>query len=97
MPHKTRSGRKAIVVSDKSERVANFQRETVKSLAEMLAAAGMTSPAQLKPHHIFRRVGDGRIITFAEQFQFLEPGQLLKGKLRHAFSDDWARATAERF
>ena len=88
---------KAIVVSDKAERVANFQRETVKSLAEMLAAAGMTSPSELRPHHIFRRVGDGRIITFAEQFPFLEAGQLLKGKLRHAFSDDWAKSTAEKF
>ncbi len=88
---------RAIVVTDKAERVANFHRETVKSLAELLAASGLNAPADLKPHHIFRRVGDGRIITFAEQFTFLEPGQLLTGKLPHVFTQNWERATAERF
>jgi glutamate synthase domain-containing protein 2 len=88
---------RAIVVTDKAQRVANFHRETVKSLGELLAAAGMHSPSELKPHHIQRRVGDGRITTFAEQFLFLEPHQLLKGKLRHVFTDNWERATAERF
>ncbi len=88
---------RAIVVTDKLERVCNFHRETVKSLAEMLAAVGMTSPSELKPHHICRRVGDGRILTFADQFQFLAPGQLLKSKAKHAYSDAWALASAERF
>ena len=88
---------RAIVVKDKAQRVANFHHETVKSLAELLAAAGLARPADLQPHHIQRRVGDGRIVTFAEQFTFLKRGQLLKSKQRHVFSDDWARASAERF
>jgi hypothetical protein len=57
----------------------------------------LNAPSDLKPNHIFRRVGDGRIITFAEQFTFLEPGQLLMGKLPHVFTDDWEKATAEKF
>ncbi len=88
---------RAIVVSDKSERVASFHRETVKSLAELLAASGLNAPGDLRPQHIFRRIGDGRIITFAEQFTFLEFGQLLNSKLPHVFTEDWERATAERF
>ncbi len=88
---------RAIVVTDKAERVASFHRETVKSLAELLAAGGLNSPAELRPHHIYRRISDGRIMTFAEQFTFLEPGQLITGKLPHVFTDDWERATAERF
>jgi glutamate synthase domain-containing protein 2 len=88
---------RAIVVSDKAERVTNFHRETVKSLAEMLAAAGMSSPADLKPHHIFRRIGDGRIITFAEQFTFLDVGQLLTDRQNHTFTNDWDRASADQF
>jgi glutamate synthase domain-containing protein 2 len=87
---------RAIVVSDKAERVANFHRETVKSLAELLAAAGLKSPAELRPHHIFRRVGDGRILTFAEQFPFLEEGELLREE-PHAFAKDWALARADAF
>ena len=88
---------RAIVVPSKAERVANFQRETVKSLAEMLAAAGLESPQQLKPSQIFRRVGDGRILTLADQFVFLEPGALRKPKVASAFAADWARARAESF
>jgi glutamate synthase domain-containing protein 2 len=88
---------RAIVVPSKAERVANFHRETVHSLAEMLAAAGLENPGDLKPSQIFRRVGDGRILTLADQFVFLEPGALLKGKLPPAFADDWARAKAESF
>jgi glutamate synthase domain-containing protein 2 len=88
---------KAIVVSDKSERVANFHRETVKSLAELLAAAGMTSPADLKPHHVFRRVGDGRTMTFAEQYPALEAGVLLKATAIHALSAEWERARPDQF
>jgi glutamate synthase domain-containing protein 2 len=88
---------RAIVVTDKSERVASFHKETVKSLAELLAASGMNTPSDLKPHHIYRRIGDGRIISFAEQFTFLVRGQLLNGNTTHAFSGDWERATSERF
>jgi glutamate synthase domain-containing protein 2 len=88
---------RAIVVTDKSERVTNFHRETVKSLAELLAAAGMTSPSQLKPHHIFRRVGDGRIMTFAEQYPAIPAGALLKNSSKHPMSDAWKRAGAAAF
>jgi glutamate synthase domain-containing protein 2 len=88
---------RAIVVGDKAERVANFHRETVKSLAELLAAAGLASPAALRPHHIYRRVGDGRILTFADQFAFLDEGQLINSKMPHAFSKEWERARADAF
>jgi glutamate synthase domain-containing protein 2 len=88
---------RAIVVGDKAERVANFHRETVKSLAELLAAAGLASPAALRPHHIYRRVGDGRILTFADQFAFLDEGQLINSKMPHAFSKEWEMARADAF
>lgn len=86
---------RAIVVPSKAERVKNFHHETVKSLAEMLAAAGMNSPADLKPHHISRRVGDGRILSLADLHPYLEKGALLKGG--GIYGDLWANANAERF
>jgi glutamate synthase domain-containing protein 2 len=91
------SRQRAIVVPSKAERVKNFHHETVNSLAEMLAAAGLENPQDLKPSQIFRRVGDGRILTLADQFVFLEPGALLKSKLPPSFADDWARALPEKF
>jgi glutamate synthase domain-containing protein 2 len=88
---------RAIVVGDKAQRVASFHKETVKSLAELLAAAGLSSPTELKPHHIFRRVGDGRVTTLSEQFTFLEPGALLQKKLPPAMADLWNAARPDRF
>ena len=64
---------RALVVPDKAERVASFHRETVKALAELVAAAGLTHPRELRPHHFMRRAHDGRIITFAEQYHLLKP------------------------
>ena len=88
---------RAIVVANKSERVANFHRETVHSLAEMLAAAGLRYPKDMKPEHILRRVGDGRIFTLADQFTFLEQGALFKPDIPASFAEDWLRARAETF
>jgi glutamate synthase domain-containing protein 2 len=88
---------RAIVVGDKAQRVASFHKETVKSLAELLAAAGLSSPTELKPHHIFRRVGDGRVTTLSEQFTFLEPGALLQKKSPPAMADLWNAARPYRF
>lgn len=91
------SRQRAIVVSDKSERVANFHRETVKSLAELLAAAGMERPSDLSPYHILRRVGDGRILNLADQFPIMEKGALLGRNLPSEFAQRWKKASAERF
>ena len=91
------SRQRALVVPSKAQRVANFHRETIKSLAEMLAAAGMSSPTDLKPHHIVRRIGDGRILTLSEQFVFLENGAFLNGSAPASLASVWDRAKAEAF
>ncbi len=91
------SRQRAIVVTDKAQRVASFHRETVKSLGELLAAAGMNAPHQLRPHHIQRRVGDGRILTLADQFEFMEAGALLGKKASVSFARLWKLARSEAF
>lgn len=91
------SRQRAIVVADKAQRVANFHRETVKSLAELLAAAGKHQPRDLAPKDIFRRVGDGRISTLEDQFVFMEPGALLKKKVPDGLVKPWAEARVDRF
>lgn len=86
---------RAIVVPSKADRVKNFHHETIKSLAEMLAAAGMSSPTDLKPYHISRRGGDGRIFTLADLHPLIAEGELLKGG--SVYDGFWKRASAERF
>jgi len=89
---------KALVVPDKAERVANFHRLTVKALADMLAAAGLTHPDQLQPHHMVRRVSLTEVKPFADLHTFLEPGVLLDGRSPDGFYNVmWSRASADAF
>ena len=68
---------RAIVVPDKAERVLNFHRNTVQALAELVAAAGLDHPGQLGPQHFLRRGAADRVVSYAQQYETLEPGQLL--------------------
>jgi glutamate synthase domain-containing protein 2 len=86
---------RAVVVSDKSQRVANFHRETVKALAELVAAAGLSHPTELRPNHFMRRAGPDSVVSFAELYQGLEPGELVAGAGHPKFRDAWAMARAE--
>lgn len=89
---------RALVVEDKAERVYNFHRNTLKALAELLAAAGLTHPSQIKAEHLARRVSYTEIRLFSQLHRFLEPGELLTD----AGSDDfyhrtWRLARADSF
>ena len=89
---------RALVVEDKGQRVHNFHRNTLKALAEMLAAAGLEHPEQLGPHHLVRRISVTEIRPFSEMHVFLEPGELLTGQSRHDFyRTAWAMARADSF
>ena len=67
---------RALVVPDKAQRVANFHRNTLHALAELLAAAGLTHPGQLRLHHIARRISSSEIRLLSALFPELTPGEL---------------------
>ena len=68
---------RALVPGDKAERVANFHDNTLKALAQLVSAAGLTHPSQLKPHHLVRRVSSSQVRLVSTLMPFLKPGQLL--------------------
>jgi glutamate synthase domain-containing protein 2 len=85
-------------VRDKSERVYRFHRETVRSSLELLGAMGLSSPGELRPHHIFRRIDDLRVRNLGELYDFLEPGQLLRDQdIPEGMREDWATARPDRW
>jgi len=88
----------ALVVPDKAERVYNFHRLTLRALSDMLAAAGLEHPDELKPHHLVRRVSATEIRQFSELHGFLQPGELLAGDCKDSFyGENWKRASAATF
>jgi glutamate synthase domain-containing protein 2 len=92
---------RALVVPDKAERVANFHRNTLKALAELVAAAGLTHPSQLRPHHLVRRVSANQVRLVSNLLPFLDPGELLDKeqleRLPPVFATYWPMAQAESF
>ena len=89
---------RALVVTDKAERVANYHRLTVKALADMLAAAGLEHPDQLTPHHLIRRASSTEIRSFAALHTFIKPGSLLTGECHDSiYQEYWGLASADAF
>jgi glutamate synthase domain-containing protein 2 len=88
----------ALVVPDKADRVYSFHENTLKALAELLAAAGLTHPDQLGPHHVVRRVAHNEVRLLANMFPYIAPGSLLQGTCGHkVFELYWPMAQAASF
>ncbi|HLG88833.1 MAG TPA: FMN-binding glutamate synthase family protein [Alphaproteobacteria bacterium] len=88
---------RSLVVSDKAERVYNFHRHTLEALNEVVAAAGLDHPNDLRPRHFLRRVGASRVETYDQTYRFLEPGEILAGTDDPRYRDTWRVAQADSF
>ncbi|WP_431685588.1 FMN-binding glutamate synthase family protein [Hahella sp. NBU794] len=89
---------KGLVVEDKAERVFRFHQGSIHSFLDLMNAMGVDSLSQISPELIFRRIGDMRVETFAELYEFLTPGQLLDDDdLPRAWARDWRDASATAF
>lgn len=88
----------ALVVPDKAERVYNFHRNTLKALAELVAAAGLRHPGELGPQHLAQRIPSSAINLFSQQHAYLAPGALLESAGAEDFyTRMWQLAQAESF
>jgi glutamate synthase domain-containing protein 2 len=89
---------RALVVTDKSERVYNFHRATLHALAELTAAAGLDHPNEFLPVHFLRRINEREVMTFAEVYPSVLPGELIAGAARDEnLRKAWTIASADSF
>ena len=86
-----------LVVADKAQRVFQFHAKTVHSVVEMCGAAGVRDPAQLRPHHIFRRMSATQVQHLGEIMVPLEPRQLIDGDLPMRWRQFWLEASPDHF
>ena len=86
-----------LVPSLKSVRVANFQRETIASVCEMMGAMGIGQPSALQPWHILRRISATETRHYGELFEFIQPGDLLQEPVPQTYERAWRAASAETF
>jgi glutamate synthase domain-containing protein 2 len=89
---------RALVVPDKATRVHQFHDETLKALAELVAAAGLMHPIELGPQHIVRRVAQNEVRLLSLVAQFIRPGSLAEGRFeQQVFETFWPMARADSF
>jgi len=86
---------KGLVVEDKFERVARFQRATVQSFLEVLAATGLNHPSEIRPWHIQKRVSSTEVKHYGEIYHFLNPGDLLLESRPKGYGRAWSGARAD--
>jgi len=87
-----------LVVPEKAQRVARYHAATVASLLDLVAAAGLESPAAIRPRHVLRRTAPLGIRSFAELYPWLDEGALLARSDRPpGWQAPWEEATPDRF
>jgi len=87
----------ALDIQDKAPRVANYHKETVQAFMELLGAAGLTSPKEIMPHHIVRRMDHHVVKPYDQLFEFIEEGSLISGSPPKSFQRWWSDARTDRF
>jgi glutamate synthase domain-containing protein 2 len=88
---------KALVVPDKAERVRRFHASTLEALADLIAAAGATHPADITRHQIMQRNAQGEVRSFGEAYSELALGALLDGRAPDWYARHWAMADGSSF
>ena len=82
-----------LVVEPKAERVRSFHDSTVESFLELLGAAGLERPEDLKPWHIYRRTTECEVRHYAQIYDFLDADTLLSEPFPKGFARAWSTAS----
>ncbi len=88
---------KGLNVDDKKQRVANYHRDTVETMVELLGAAGMDDYKKLTRSHIYRRVFMNQVRTYEDIYPSLETGCMLNGAIPERYVADEQKAFADRW
>jgi hypothetical protein len=72
-------------------------QDPVESLAELTAAAGLDHPSQFGLAHFSRRITAREMVSLADLYPGLRPGELLEGARDARFAEAWRVARPDRF
>ena len=88
-------------VESKKNRVCNYHRNTINSFLDIIGAAGLSHPNELRPRHIHRRISPTEVQDYSRIYPTLKPSVLLSASATSStcghFSEHWQAASAERF
>lgn len=85
---------RALVVEDKAQRVAQFHRQTLEALKELVQAAGLHHPGEIDASHLVHRNARHEVRLLSTLLPQVAPGALLAAERGDA---PWPHATFERY
>ena len=88
---------KGLVVKDKAIRVANYHRETVHSVIDLLSATGHSSIEDLTRYDMNRRISQMDVKRFDEIYPIIIPGAFLDGNIPQNLINDFTLSSEYRF
>jgi glutamate synthase domain-containing protein 2 len=93
---------RALVVTDKAERVYHYHANTIHMLAEMMGAAGLSHPSQITADLLMTRDTNGQAVPFSSKETTLAEGVLVGSPelielLPEPFASHWQVASETRF
>ncbi len=88
---------RGLVIDDKASRVHSYHHKTIQSVLELIGAAGLTHPQELRSHHVFRRVSPTEIRHLGQVYPWVPEGCLLDGSAPGTLAEWWGLADANSF
>lgn len=84
-------------VTDKSVRVFNFHKNTVRATAELIASGNLSHTSALNRSHIYRRINQSEIKRYDQIFPYIETNCLIQGHIRDDFKLVMEESNADSF
>jgi glutamate synthase domain-containing protein 2 len=88
---------RALAVPQKTDRVYNYHEATLHALAELIAAAGLAHPQDIRPIHFSHRASSTDVLSFTRMYPALRHNELVDGTGDKRFRDAWEMAQAGSF
>jgi glutamate synthase domain-containing protein 2 len=88
---------RGLVVDVQSQRAARFHQKTLAALGDIVAAAGLTHPQDLQPHHLTTRISAAEAKPMGTLHTFLPENILIDAPGETVYAAWWEAADADTF
>lgn len=89
--------KRGLVVADKKVRLANYHKDTIKSVKELMSSGGVGNVEDLDRTFIERRVGAHEVKRMDELFPYIPKNSLTTPPYPEDFHDDMMKSSPEEF
>lgn len=88
---------RGLVIPEKAERVARFQKATLDALHDIVVSAGLQTPDDFTPDSLRQRINSAEMRSLDEIYPFVKPGEFIDGARDARLAKWWQMADPESF